>query len=179
MIWQIWFLVPNVQFQNVALTSTLLFAHAASHDDIVEIQNQVFCLTPPFIGSLDDFLDFRWKTFHDVIVIFTNSSESTESISSLTNNTKFPNNVSSYGIDHHFRCQNIIYIIFYIALCSTMNYEEGWGWGLLVLLYCLSTVVANESTFLQWLSAFSVFWNAFFHMFLSLLYCLLVNSLFC
>ena len=119
------------------------------------------------------------KIVHDAIVIFTTSSESTESISSLTNNTKFPNNVSSYGIDHHFRCQNIIYIIFYIALCSTMNYDEGSGWGLLVLLYCLSSVVANESTFLQWLSAFSVFWNAFFHMFLSLLYCLLVNSLFC
>ena len=87
-------------------------------------------------------------------------------------------NVSSYLFDNHFRCQKIIYIIFY-ALCTTMNYDEGWGWGLLVLLYCLSSVVANESTFLQWLSAFSVFWNAFFHMFLSLLYCLLVNSLFC
>ena len=141
-----------------------------------------FVLTPPFIGNLDDLLDFwlkELKIAHDAIIIFTSSSESTDSISSLTNNTKFPNNVSSYGTDYHFRCQNIIYIIFYIALCSTMNYEEGWGWGLLVLLYCLSSVVANESTFLQWLSAFSVFWNAFFHMFLSLLYCLLVNSLFC
>ena len=70
--------------------------------------------------------------------------------------------------------KNIIIFISYI----TVNSDEGWGWGLLLMLYCLSSVVANESTFLQWLSAFSVFWNAFFHMFLSLLYCLLVISLF-
>ena len=121
MIWQIWYLVPNVQFSNVTLTSTLFFAHAASHDDIVEIPNQVFCLTPPFIGSLDDFFGFSMKNFFTTLSSFLLIlAKALSQFSLLYHISEVFRNVSSYLFDNHFRCQKIIYIIFYTL------YEQPW-----------------------------------------------------
>ena len=86
---------------------------------------------------------------------------------------------SNYVLSHlynHIRCQKTFYIIF----SDTYNHELWWGTGVGFASFVVLFVVCccKWVNFPAMVIGVFSFWNAFFHMFLSLLYCILGNSFF-